>query len=269
MRGATSSPSSATRVPRRKTARGKMASHPSKGLQPHFVCSLSPRTRRTSPGSTTTTSASPPMRRAPLPGRPKRRAGLRQRASSRTPNERDPSFTRRSMRGYVVSTLGAPGGAAGNAAFSSIVWGAWSLASTGMRPETKAAQRVSRSCGVRRGGLILPRAPRSPVASWRRCMGVTSDVRRVPSSAARPRREERWATWRRGWGPVARRRMAATSASSGRARAWSARLLSSRGRRASGSSAWTVTRGPSSPRAASSRAASEGGRPGRPKLSAR
>ena len=148
--------------------------------------------------------------------------------------------------GMVVSTPGIPPGAASNSwAFSSAVWGAWSVPIMSMSPAANLRNSLSRQSASLSGGLHLYSAPGQRSTSkvmW--CM-VTSVENPAALAMSRPSGVVRWHMLT---APPpkfeARRRMAFHSASAGRFLRWSRVHLSGSWDMRWSSSAWTLMRFP-------------------------
>src|SRR5467141_1885042 len=105
--------------------------------------------------STSTMSASKPSSSIPFPGRLKTRAGLLDNNRIRRDIDRTLRVTRVSINGRVVSRPGTPGGDSATAPlFSSIVCGAWSLATMVTRPFDNNARRFILTLSDLSGGTI-------------------------------------------------------------------------------------------------------------------
>ena len=144
--------------------------------------------------------------------------------------------------GMVVSTPGIPPGAASNSwAFSSTVWGAWSVPIMSISPAANLLNSLSRVSMSRRGGLTLYSAPVHRSTSNIMWCIVTSVENPAALARSRPSGVVRWHMFMLDPPKLAARRdIAVSSASAGRFLRWSLVQRSGSLRIRWSSSAWTL-----------------------------
>lgn len=233
-------------LPLTTTVEGNTASYPPYGECPHLLCSPLTSIGADLLRSNTAKSASYPGAILPL-GTSNSLPGLSEAMRTASAMGSSPLRTMSMTIGIAVSTPGMPEGASSNGrAFSSAVWGAWSVPIMSNPPERNLLRRASRTDASLIGGLTLYSAPGKRSTSkvmW--CM-VTSVEKPAAFARSSPSGVVRWQMLMSL--PLkcdARRDIAVHSAWAGRSRRWSLQHLSSTPfamRRSS--SAWTLMRLP-------------------------